>query len=389
MADLVRGEANSASNPRVVFGWQPPTVSDSVNSPLKAGFFQPNDAVSFRILDPAGTEYIASTVVDLGDDANLVAGTRLVALPFTIATDQVVGDWTVEVTFTAHPEGGDALDPQTVSWTFRVLDEALGYTSTYAQITDLLAQGFPVGTPPPCPGGYSLQQARRALERAARFVEEITGRIFEPRFETVDHDGQGGAILQFGNAICGLTNISLTFTTFSPADLPIAEGDVRVYNRHLRQRLVPRGQDDRQDPRIEFLRTPNYHFPRGELLGESDLLSGHTNFVESTQNVQVAGVWGYTDYDGSPFGKTPDLIKEATMRLAARYMQPLWQQVGGAGAGNGVAGPIQSERTLDQSVAYANLASQGYGAYAGAFTGDPEIDQILALYMAPPVFRSA
>jgi len=393
--DLVRTEANSLSNPRVVFGWQPSVVQDSTNSALKAGFFQPIDTFSYRVLLPDGTEYIGATVVDPTDAANQLDADsetpgRLIVAPFTIASDQPVGLYTFEVTFVAHPDGGAALDPQTVSYTFRVLDEGLGYTDAYAQVTDLMAQGFPLGQPAPCPGGFTFTQASAALIRASRFVEEITGRIFGSRYMVLDIDGQGGEILQCPHVICGLTDVRLTFTTFSPADLPVQEGDIRVYNRHLRQRLIGRGDDDRQDPRIEFLRVPNYSFPRGELLGESDLLSGHTNFVESTQNVQVAGIWGYTDYDGSPFGETPTLIKEVTMRLAARYIQPLWAQLGGAGANESVAGPVTAERTLDQSVSYANLAaSMGAGAYAGAFTGDPEIDQILAVYKAPPVFRSA
>lgn len=393
--DLVRGEANSVSNSRVVFAWQPPAVLDSVNSALKAGFFQPITSLSFRILRPDGTELVASTVVDLSDTSNLLdAGEpnqgRLIALPFTVDTSEPTGDYTAECTFIATPDGDDALPEQTVSWTFRVLAEDFGYVDTYAQVTDLVDNGFPIGTPAPKPVGYTIVQAQRALERASRFVEEITGRVFGPRYNIHDYDGQGGPILQLPHAICGLTDIRLTFTTFSPADLPIQEGDIRVYNRHIRQRVVARGEDDRQDPRVEFLRTPNYHFPRGELLGETDLLSGHTNFVESTQNVQISGVLGYTDYDGSPFGAIPELIKEVTMRIAARHIQSLWKQIGGAGERDVPAGPLAGERTMDQSVQYSVPGNWlGVGPYVGAFTGDPAIDQILAMYKAPPIYRSA
>ena len=394
--DLVRGAANSLSNPSVVFAWQPVSVADATNNALRSGFYQPMDAVSFRIVDGSGTEVIATTVVDLDDTNNLLDGDqaesgRLIILPFTVPTSSPTGTYTAEVTFTAHPTGGDALAEQTVTFPFRVLDETAGFTNSYAQLDDLVAQGFPVGQPPPCAGGYSYTKARVALERASRYVEEITGRIFGPHYMIHDHDGQGGPILQLNHAVVALTDLRLTFTTFSPADLPISEGDVRVYNRHARQRMIGKGDDDRQDPRIEFLRVASdYGAARGGFMGDTHLLSGRSTFTASGQNIQLSGVFGYTDWDGSPYGKVPDLIKEVTMRLAARYLQPLWQQVGGAGPAGTAAGPITVERTLDQAVSFANIAGEaGPGAYAGAFTGDPEIDQLLVLYKAPATYRSA
>jgi hypothetical protein len=400
MADLVRGEANSKANPRVLFAWQSPNVGDSGSGvqQLKGGFFQPlDDPLSFRVLDPSGAEVIAPTVIDPTDEANQLDPAseggkgRIIVLPFTIPLAEATGDYTVEVTFIVNPDDGPALAPQTVSYTFRVVDEDLGLVDgAYAQFTDMLAAGFPIGQPAPC-GGFSLVDARRALLRASRYIEEITSRFFDPRYRVFDLDGKGGPIIQPDHAIVGLTDVTFTFTTFTPADLPIEEGDIRVYNRHIRQGLLE--PDDRQDPRIEFLRTPVYRFPRSQLLGEVDILSSYIGFTESQQNVKVKGVWGYTDPDGSPFGKTPDLITEVCLRLAARYIQPLWRQVGGAGERGQTAGPILSERTLDQSVTFANVAASqgagGAGAYSGAFTGDPEIDQILALYMAPPKFRAA
>jgi hypothetical protein len=405
MADLVRGEANSKANPRVLFAWQSPNVGDSLETgippskrQLKGGFFQPlEDPLTFTVRDPDGTIVVGPTAIDPTDEANqLDPGSeggkgRIIVLPFTVPTTSATGAYTVEVTFTANPDDGPALDPQTVTYSFRVVDEDLGLVDgAYAQFTDMLDAGFPIGQPAPC-GGYSLVDARRALLRASRYIEEITSRFFDPRYRVFDLDGKGGPIIQPDHAIVGLTDVTFTFTTFTPADLPIEEGDIRVYNRHIRQGLLE--PDDRQDPRIEFLRTPVYRFPRSQLLGEVDILSSYIGFTESQQNVKVKGVWGYTDPDGSPFGKTPDLITEVCLRLAARYIQPLWRQVGGAGNRDQAAGPILTEKTLDQSVTFANVAGSsaggGAGAYTGAFTGDPEIDQILAIYMAPPKFRAA
>jgi hypothetical protein len=395
MPDLVRGEANDNANPRVLFAWQPGGVND--NNVSQGGFFQPITSLSFRILDPTGAEYVGSTVVDVNDDDNVVDRTdeggkgRVFILPFTIAGGQAVGQWTAEVTFIADPTDGAAWPSQTITFPFRVLDEAHPFVDgSYAQVQDMLDNGFPLGSPAP-PGGFSFTDAARALERATALVDRITSRYFEARYREYDLDGKGGPAIQTEHAIVGLTDVAFTFTTFTPADLPIETGDLRVYNRHIRQQLLE--PDDRNDPRIEFLRTPNFRFPRAQVLGEVDLLSSFIGFTESQQNVKCRGIWGYTDPDGSPFGKTPELIVEATLRIAASKIQPLWSAIGGAGStiGSTAAGPILEEKTLDQQVKFADVASSNAAnnAYVGNFTGDPAIDQILAMYMAPPKYRSA
>lgn len=401
MPDLVRTEANSASNPRVLFAWQASNVGDSLETgvpatlrQVKGGYFQPLSSLSFRVLRPDGTELIGATSVDVGDEDNMLdppskgGKGRIFIPPFTVDAVEPVGEYTLEATFVADPEGGAPLDPQVETLTFRVLDEDHGYVPSYAQLQDMLDAGFPIGDPAPT-GGFSFDDARRALREAASYIEAVTGRFFEPRYRQFDMNGRGGPAIQTDHVIIGMTSVTFTFTTFTPADLPIQEGDLRVYNRHIRQGLEE--PDDRQDPRVEFLRTPVYRFPRSQLLGEVDILSSYVGFVDSQQNVKMSGMWGFTDYDGSPFGKTPDLIKELTLRLAARNIQPLWVRLGGAGAQTGFAGPVQTERTMDQSVSFANLAGTtgAGGAYAGAWTGDPGIDQIIALYLRPPKFGSA
>lgn len=393
MADLVRGALNDNTNPRVLFAWQSPNVGDT--DVPRGGYYQPVTTMSFRILYPDGTEYIAATVVDTSDDDNLLDRVdeggkgRIVIPPFTVETTEVVGLYSIEVTFVITPDDGPALPSKVQTYTFRVLDEAHTYVpNAYAQIQDMLDAGFPVGSPKPL-GGYSFETAVSALKRASDYVELITSRFFEPRYLVHDHDGVGGATIQVRHAIVALTDVSFTFTTFTPADLPIQEGDLRVYNRHIRQGLME--PDDRQDPRVEFLRTPNYRFPRSQLLGEIDILSSYVGFTESQQNVKMRGVWGYTDPDASPFGKTPDLIREVTLRIAARYISPLWSQIGGAGGNQNAAGPITMEKTFDQQVKFADVAGGGSnnGAFVGQFTGDPEIDQLLVLFMNTPTLGSA
>lgn len=390
--DLVRGEANDNANPRVLFAWQFSNVGEDHEH---AGFFQDLESLSFRILRPDGTELVGATVVDVADDDNVVdrkadgGKGRIFILPFTVALAEPTGIYSVETTYVVAPLGGPVLPVKTETYTFRVLDEAMEYVDGgIVQLQDLVDACFPVNDPAPC-GGFTYTDAVRAIQRATALIEQITSRTFGHEYKVLDVDGRGGPLVQLEEVIVGLTDVAFTFTTFTPADLPIEEGDLRVYNRHIRQRLFD--PDDRNDPRVEFLRTPVDRFPRSQLLGDVDIMSSNVGFIDSQQNVKLRGMWGYTDPDDSPFGKVPDLIKEAAMRLTARYIEPLWKQLGGAGQHQAAAGPITMEKTLDQQVRFSDVAASGggAGAFSGAFTGDPEIDQILAQYMKSPTFRAA
>ena len=93
------------------------------------------------------------------------------------------------------------------------------------------------------------------------------------------------------------------------------------------------------------------------------------------------GVFGYTDPDGSGVGHTPELIRHVTKLLVLREIptmtdtslreerQKRWR--------------IVSERTRDQGYNLDPLRAHG------GFTGDPEIDAILAAYQRPPQLGAA
>lgn len=392
MPDLVRGEANDKDNPQVIFAWQIQNEGDNPDVP--AGFFQPFSDLDFEVARPDGTIVVASTAVDPLDTDNQLDPTDndgkglIIILPFTIDGAEPLGVYTVTVNFTVDPENGGATFVGSHTMTFRLLDEAHPYvTNSYAQIQDMLDAGFPVAEPAPV-GGYSFTDATRALTRASEYIELITSRFFNPRYLSHDKDGQGGPMLQTEHVIIGLTEVVFTFTTFTPSDIVIFNGDLRVYNRHIRQKLLE--PDDRRDPRIEFLRTDLFRYSNYYGSGGDGALSSYSGFTESQQNIKLRGMWGFTDPSDSPFGKTPELIKEVTLRLAARYIKPLWSQIGGAGAGAGASGPAMMEKTEDQEVKYSEGAvDSGNGAFVGSLTGDPEIDQLLVLFMASPKFRSA
>jgi hypothetical protein len=107
-------------------------------------------------------------------------------------------------------------------------------------------------------------------------------------------------------------------------------------------------------------------------------------FWPGPRNVQLSGLWGYTDPDADcQVGVTPDMIRRATMMLVAREMVGIGDVAGRADAQN--AYRISDQRTRDQSVTYgpgrSDLAASGG---AGEFTGDPAIDDLIAQFVAPP-----
>lgn len=242
----------------------------------------------------------------------------------------------------------------------------------YASISDLREESF-------APSVLSDSRAAVLLTRATHYIEMFTGQRFVAEAKELHLSGRGGPMLQFGEPIVAIepdgVSVDLDPYPSSARALPYSTESLRVYNRHLTERL--RQPDDRQNPKLEAydpcgvressfgdgVRWSRYAFPRGN------------------QNITVRGVFGFTEWDGSPMGRTPLMIKHAAMLLVRRHMVG-----GGIGAGGGPGGGIVTqEKTRDQSVTYAAPGSVGSGRAGspllGAFTGDAEIDTILAAFM--------
>lgn len=349
------------------------------NKKEKEGFTPDVNALEFLVLDPDGAALYptpgdpsAFQAIDVNTDCptgGRLGDGRYVA-DYTVGANDAPGTYTIR--WRVEEEAGDAL--RTYDQKFYVVSTCEEIPNAYVLLSHARAEGVP--------GGINDVRLRRSLELASDYVEEVTHRRFYPHFQEATVDGEGGPILQLDQPVIALSKLDFTFTTFTPADLPIQQGNIRVYNRHIRLDLT--SPDDRQDPRIEFLRTGITRFPNSEEVRYADLLSVGVGFTQSQQNIKATGMFGYTDPDGSPMGKTPELLKEAVMRVAfIRYLRPLFNRVDGVGA----AGLVVKEKTMDQQVEFAdpnkNMALQG------AFTGDSETDLILANYMRPPAFRSA
>lgn len=371
-------EANGITNPRIFFAAvRPGPAGDASDADAGSGFLLDPTSLTYRLVNPDGTELQAATAVNLVGEK---LGVGRFAPAFTIndvgggGLEGDAGVYTVE--WVAVIPFGGGTETITKTTTFRLVVAAEVIPDAYALISDLRDEGVPDA------GIFSDARLKTALERAKAYITRVTHRTFEPQYKSLNVDARGGPILQINEPIIAIEEVNFTFTTFSPTDLPVQQGDLRVYNRHIRENLTH--PDDRNDPRIEFLRVESTRFAQA-FNGPNLDLGSPVLFSRSQQNVNLVGLFGYTDHDGSPTGDTPELIKWVNMRLAFRYLRPMFTTV--SRDGSVPSGPVTSEKTRDQAISYATPGS-GSSSTAGAFTGDPEIDQILASFTRPPHFAA-
>lgn len=246
----------------------------------------------------------------------------------------------------------------------------------YATVYDLRAEGL-------LQAALSDALCQKAIATAGRYVEMFTGRTFGPVFKTVDVDGTGGRALQLDEPIVGIDSILVNFiTNFSASDDLIPSDFLKVYNRHLTQNLL--NPDDRENPKLEFIHG-------ADLAGVSyyENASGYVLhqlvFPPGRQNVRIAGVFGYTDRNptatpGAGAGVVPELLREATKLLVFKNLPNM---ASGGRTDASLQSRIYAESTRDQS--YQASATW----IKGSFTGDSDIDQILANFMRPPQFGAA
>lgn len=297
-------------------------------------------------------------IVEVADDCPI--GDRL-------STGRYVARWTVpaDENVGAHVirwfiQLGPASPEQTYSEEFEVLAEVVGFgewpLSNYCTVDDLRAEGYTSGQ-------YSDQTLQMKIAMASRMIEASTRRFFFPKPMTIRVDGRGGPTILLNDPIISIEYVSDELSAYYSEYQRYEQREYRVYNRHITQNLTE--PDDRNNPKIELVNA----WYRGHRLV----------FTRGQQNVEIKGYFGYTDYDGSARGKTPDLIRHACKLLVRRMLAPL-----SANAPDPTR--ITSERTRDQSVNYAQLSPTQRGAL---LSGDPEIDTILAYFQRPPALGAA
>lgn len=216
------------------------------------------------------------------------------------------------------------------------------------------------------------------IQLATRYIDKVTRRFFEPRsFDDDDPftmDGSGARVLQLPIPIISLSRLRLENQGLLETDLiDIELSAVRVYNRHLRGQTYP---DDREDSKVSFIHTKVIEVVATGIFPHPRI------FPLGRQNVQLSGVFGYTDYDGvTPEGITPPLISQAACRLVQRDL------LLDSDACEKFAMKEKFRITMDKQGSTTIKLQDIW--LKGAFTGDKEIDNILMMYRAPMNILSA
>jgi hypothetical protein len=264
-----------------------------------------------------------------------------------------IGRYTVRWTYVVTNGGASVSFDQE----FELVDTAYSGVN-YCSIYDLRAEGLSAAV-------CSDVTAQKAIVRASRYIEHFTGRKFFPQFRTMELDGRGAKKLLLNEPIVAVESVYTSedrdFTAGTLVDL----SGTRIYNRHLTDGLT--SPDDRDNPKIE-------------LVGGVSFLSIGI-WPKGVRNIQINGLFGYTESDGSFVGNTPALVREACKLLCFKNLTPIATRSSEAAGGARI---IVAESTRDQSVTYASPPTQ----HGGTFTGDWEIDNILIGFRRLPAMGS-
>jgi len=227
------------------------------------------------------------------------------------------------------------------------------------------------------------------ISLASRVIEKITRQFFDPRTLSINLDGDGTSILRLNHPIIKITSMGIIIkrSPYTETTIPISELVIR--NRHLVSGIL--SPDDRDTPAIEYQSD----------IDELHLLSAATwanlsgdayMFPVGRQNIRVDGVFGWTEIgtndtvgeteQGSQipvsFGTTPLEIQKLCKLLVMNEIEPMWSGLAARNSRQNI-NRIKSEKTKTQSYTLDSLASSGT---QGAWTGNPEIDSILARYIS-------
>lgn len=213
-------------------------------------------------------------------------------------------------------------------------------------------------------------QAQLKIVAASRYGEIFTGRRFGAFYQTIELDGTGARTLLLSEPIVAIEKAVITFDSiFNSTSQESDPSSFKVYNRYLKGLIQP---DDRDSPKIEFIHGD-------EVWGRervNSIFQDRVIWPKGVRNIQLTGLFGYTEGDDSFTGHVPDLVREVTKMIVFENLNPL--SAGGAQT----RGPITKERTRDQEVDYAALRQTG-------MTGNRSIDVLLAGLRRPPNFGSA
>jgi hypothetical protein len=208
--------------------------------------------------------------------------------------------------------------------------------SVYATVADLRAEGV-------APTTASDARLEALVADAGAFVDSVTGWFFEPRPLTLRMDGRGHRTVEPPVPPIRIDALSVEYQ----GALSTAAEDLVIEGSPV---------------------APGFAGPR------LTLRHGR-RFPKGVSNVTATGIWGYTEADGSPMGRTPAAIRTVTMQLVLRALPLLTNEEAWESARR--RWRLSEERTRDQSY---RLNPPTFSTF---ITGDPELDLVLLRYRRP------
>lgn len=359
MARIIgRGTTLSPTNPILTAFTVAHSITAEDGASVNAGLVTPV-SLEYEILD-------LSTPEKENDPVSVVARTALNLTTGKVATGVYAPTWTIP---SAEPTGLHMIvwyavlvagGPE-VSWSepFDVIASMVGLPQRpmCATISAVRAEG--------AGGSISDRRIYEKLLSVHERLESWTGRSFVAARKVLHLDGTRDRYFVFHEPIIALEKVLLTdgVTSIEPSAFT-------VYNRHLTGLLVP---DDRENPRLEF--RANWWETRysGNTYRYPDVFTDPSWGGRSSQAIEVTGVFGYTEPDGSPTGRTPSLATEVVVLMTLRELP---RQNTQEAIAKRRAGFVEEMKTREQTVKWGDMGSGGGASSleSAPFTGDPNID---------------
>ncbi len=321
MIAIAQGGASSVALPRVVATWIVDGFLVDLEDP---------DSMDMRLVDPLGEEGEWAPAVN----EKLTTGRYV--LEFEIPEDAELGTWFAE--WRTETQAGIVK--------FEVVAEGEPIPNAYATVAQARAEGIPIT--------YTDQRIANALVKASREIENLCRRRFGPHYEVNTFNGRPAPLLILDREIVAVDELALD-------QFVVDNGLLKVVN----------GFHEKGNNKIEWRDPTEFEVEHSEF-------SEVGTFTQGKANVEISGLWGFVEPSKHRdledlAGEVPELIVEATINLAMRRIRRSWAFAPKGGAT--VLGPIQSERTREQSVTYGKASNSII-----SYTGDPEVDRVIAQY---------
>ena len=333
--------------------------SDGFNVDLYSGAIQ--------ILDADGGTVLVKTALNVAGAEHLGLGHYAFAWdPGSAAVGQYTVRWFYQIL------AADMISPVADEASFDQEMEIVAkpYTGpNYCTVYDLQAEGLA--------SDITAARAQSLIVRASRYVENFTGRRFGIVRKVVTIDGSQARALMIEEPIVMIEKILLTVVSaFGSSDLTVRSDTLKVFNRHIREGLLQ--PDDRDNPKLEFVHGDDLNGVNYDYRTQTGYVLSSLMWPRGRHNVQVTGLYGYTEPDGSFTGKVPELVREAVKLLAIKQSTLAAERLATPDPSR-----INREQTKDQAVGFQDQWLKG------GFTGDWQVDQLLLMFVRPPHFGAA